>query len=56
MPIATEIAKPASGFLKLMSEPFPDVIQDLWQLSNVTTSYVEGFCRIDPDVAGVVSR
>ena len=23
-----------------MSEPFPDVIQDLWQLSHVTASYV----------------
>lgn len=23
-----------------MSEPFPDVIQDLWQLSHITTSYV----------------
>lgn len=23
-----------------MSEPFPDVIQDLWQLSHVTTSYL----------------
>jgi uncharacterized membrane protein len=23
-----------------MSEPFPDVIQDLWQLGHVTTSYV----------------
>ena len=23
-----------------MSEPFPDVIQDLWQLSHLTTSYV----------------
>ncbi|MGO4880488.1 MAG: hypothetical protein ACLP59_06660 [Bryobacteraceae bacterium] len=23
-----------------MSEPFPDVIQDLWQLSHVTSSYV----------------
>jgi len=25
---------------KPMSEPFPDVIQDLWQLSHVTASYV----------------
>src|SRR5258708_10751740 len=23
-----------------MSEPFPDVIQDLWQLSHVTASYI----------------
>jgi hypothetical protein len=23
-----------------MSEPFPDVIQDLWQLSHLTTSYL----------------
>jgi hypothetical protein len=23
-----------------MSEPFPDVIQDLWQLSHLTASYV----------------
>ena len=23
-----------------MSEPFPDVIQDLWQLSHITTSYI----------------
>ena len=23
-----------------MSEPFPDVIQDLWQLSHLTVSYV----------------
>jgi hypothetical protein len=23
-----------------MSEPFPDVIQDLWQLSHLTTRYV----------------
>ena len=23
-----------------MSEPFPDVIQDLWQFSHVTASYV----------------
>ena len=25
---------------KPMSEPFPDVIQDLWQLSHLTTSYL----------------
>ena len=23
-----------------MSEPFPDIIQDLWQLSHVTASYI----------------
>ncbi len=31
--------EPASSLTCPMSEPFPDVIQDLWQLSHVTTSY-----------------
>jgi hypothetical protein len=29
-----------SSLTRPMSEPFPDVIQDLWQLSHVTASYV----------------
>jgi hypothetical protein len=29
-----------SGLTRPMSEPFPDVIQDLWQLSHLTPSYV----------------
>ena len=29
-----------SDLTQPMSEPFPDVIQDLWQLSHLTTSYV----------------
>jgi len=29
-----------SDLTRPMSEPFPDVIQDLWQLSHLTTSYV----------------
>src|SRR5438105_1674937 len=28
------------GLTRPMSEPFPDVIQDLWQLSHLTTSYI----------------
>jgi hypothetical protein len=30
----------ADGLTRPMSEPFTDVIQDLWQMSHVTTSYV----------------
>jgi len=29
-----------AGLTRPMSEPFPDVIQDLWQLSHITASYV----------------
>jgi hypothetical protein len=29
-----------SDLTRPMNEPFPDVIQDLWQLSHLTTSYV----------------
>jgi hypothetical protein len=29
-----------SDLTRPMSEPFPDVIQDLWQLSHLTTSYI----------------
>ncbi len=29
-----------SDLTRSMSEPFPDVIQDLWQLSDLTTSYI----------------
>ena len=32
--------EPLAGLTRPMSEPFTDVIQDLWQLSHVTTSYV----------------
>jgi hypothetical protein len=32
--------QPTSSITHPMSEPFPDVIQDLWQLSHVTPSYV----------------
>ncbi|HEY1497466.1 MAG TPA: hypothetical protein VGF49_23070 [Candidatus Solibacter sp.] len=31
---------PVSKLTHPMSEPFPDVIQDLWQLSHITPSYV----------------
>jgi len=31
---------PVSAITKPMSEPFPDVVQDLWQLSHVTWSYL----------------
>src|SRR4051794_28605494 len=29
-----------SGLTRPLSEPFPDVIQDLWQLSHLTASYM----------------
>jgi hypothetical protein len=32
--------QPLSRLTRPMSEPFPDVIQDLWQLGHVTVSYV----------------
>ena len=32
--------EPLDGLTRPMSEPFTDVIQDLWQMSHVTTSYV----------------
>jgi hypothetical protein len=32
--------QPLAGLTRPMSEPFTDVIQDLWQLSHVTASYV----------------
>src|SRR5262245_3359518 len=31
---------PVESLTQPLSEPFPDVIQDLWQLSHVTLSYV----------------
>ena len=31
---------PVESVTKPMSEPFPDVVQDLWQLSHVTWSYL----------------
>src|ERR1051326_1077593 len=31
---------PVEALTKPMSEPFPDVVQDLWQLSHVTWSYL----------------
>jgi hypothetical protein len=35
---------PLESLTRPMSEPFPDIVQDLWQLSHVTASYV-GRCR-----------
>jgi hypothetical protein len=31
---------PLANLTRPMSEPFPDIVQDLWQLSHVTASYV----------------
>jgi hypothetical protein len=32
--------EPLSTLTRPMSEPFPDIIQDLWQLSHLTSSYI----------------
>jgi hypothetical protein len=32
--------EPVAEITRPMSEPFPDVIQDLWQLSHVTPNYL----------------
>jgi hypothetical protein len=31
---------PLESLTRPMSEPFPDIVQDLWQLSHITASYV----------------
>jgi hypothetical protein len=32
--------EPVAALTRPMSEPFPDIIQDLWQLSHLTASYI----------------